>query len=411
MVKIAVICTGNELLSGTTINTNLGFIGRTLTAAGMHADYAVTVPDCDKTLRQALLPALAEAEVVIITGGLGSTGDDVTRDVVCSLLNLELRVNEEYSCRLKQHWLSRGRGEPPAELFYQAAMPVNAVILNNRFGSAPGLWLKSPDNKYGKDIFLLPGPPEELEPMFSIEVMPRLEAMRQEQIFTEHFMVINASELTVEQNIKPIIAGTAISPAYCASYEGVKVFLSASDAALLHEKTLAAIKVFGDAVAANRVLSLAEDIAARLLDNKLILATAESCTGGMIAAAITDLPGSSQLFSGAVVAYSNQIKINVLAVPEQIIAKYGAVSSECVSAMVEGICKKFGTDVGIAVSGVAGPDGGTPQKPIGLVFIGVKLRDKQVIKEYRFRGSRAAIRRRAVIQSLLMLRGMLVDVE
>jgi nicotinamide-nucleotide amidase len=349
--------------------------------------------------------------VVIITGGLGSTGDDVTRDVVCSLLNLELRVNEEYSCRLKQHWLSRGRGEPPAELFYQAAMPVNAVILNNRFGSAPGLWLKSPDNKYGKDIFLLPGPPEELEPMFSIEVMPRLEAMRQEQIFTEHFMVINASELTVEQNIKPIIAGTAISPAYCASYEGVKVFLSASDAALLHEKTLAAVKVFGDAVAANRVLSLAEDIAARLLNNKLILATAESCTGGMIAAAITDLPGSSQLFSGAVVAYSNQIKINVLAVPEQIIAKYGAVSSECVSAMVEGICKKFGTDVGIAVSGVAGPDGGTPQKPIGLVFIGVKLRDKQVIKEYRFRGSRAVIRRRAVIQSLLMLRGMLVDVE
>jgi PncC family amidohydrolase len=249
--------------------------------------------------------------------------------------------------------------------------------------------------------------------MFLNEVMPRLLHILKEKIYTEHFMVIGTSELFVQQQIEKIIAGTGISPAYCASTEGVKTFLSSSDLTLLQEKTLIAIAAFGSAVATNRKLSLVDEVFEMLKSQNFTLATAESCTGGMIAAAFTDLPGSSLIFSGSIVAYSNQVKIEQLDVPENIIVSHGAVSEECVTAMVANVRKKFHTNAGIAVSGIAGPGGGTEQKPVGLVYIGAELNERRLVKKFQFKGSRAEVRHRAVVNALRLLRELLLtaDVE
>jgi nicotinamide-nucleotide amidase len=412
-MKISVINTGNELLSGTTINTNLSFIGRMLTASGMKVARAVTVPDNAVTIRQALSDMLLDSDVVMMSGGLGSTSDDITREVVCATLNLPLQINYDYHKKLQVHWETLNRGTVPCELFNQAKIPDKAVILENHNGTAPGLWIDAELNSSGKHIILLPGPPAELEPMFLNEVMPRLLHILKEKIYTEHFMVIGTSELFVQQQIEKIIAGTGISPAYCASTEGVKTFLSSSDLTLLQEKTLIAIAAFGSAVATNRKLSLVDEVFEMLKSQNFTLATAESCTGGMIAAAFTDLPGSSLIFSGSIVAYSNQVKIEQLDVPENIIVSHGAVSEECVTAMVANVRKKFHTNAGIAVSGIAGPGGGTEQKPVGLVYIGAELNERRLVKKFQFKGSRAEVRHRAVVNALRLLRELLLtaDVE
>ncbi len=406
-MKIAVISTGSELLKGATVNTNLAFLGQALTAAGFTLERGAIVPDSGKSMTEALASLAPVSDIIITTGGLGPTSDDITRQVVCEFFGLKLKEDPQLRKKLEEYWQSLKRGFAPEALFLQAQVPENAVVLENRNGTAPGLWLNTQKDGSAKIIILLPGPPSELEPMFMAEVMPKLEAIAVERIFTERFMVAGAAELTIQQQVEAVIGNLPVEPAYCASAEGVRVFLAGTDRPLLKTKVAELKKIFGNAVLANDSLSLAEEASFQLRSRKLTLSTAESCTGGMIAAAITDLAGSSDIFKGSVVAYSNEVKEKMLGVPAEILIKHGAVSEECVAVMVDNVCARFATDAGIAVSGIAGPGGGTPDKPVGLVFIGVRVKGRAEVRKFNFRGSRETVRRRAVASAFRMLRDLL----
>ena len=406
-MKVSVISTGSELLKGSTVNTNLAFIGQALTAAGFAIERGAIVPDSGRLMTEALAGLVPVSDIIIVTGGLGPTSDDITRQVVCEFFGLKLREDPELRKKLEEHWQCLKRGHAPEALFSQAQVPENALVLENRNGTAPGLWLNTRKDGCPKIIILLPGPPSELEPMFADEAMPKLEALAADRTFTEHFMVAGAAELMIQQQVEAAIGALPVELAYCASAEGVRIFLTGPDRPLLRTKAAELKKLFGNAALANDSLSLAEEVSFQLRSRKFTLATAESCTGGMIAAAITDLAGSSDIFKGSIVAYSNEVKEKILGVSGGILEKHGAVSEECVAAMVDSICAMFGADAGIAVSGIAGPGGATPDKPVGLVFIGVRVKELTEVREFNFRGSRETVRRRTVANAFRMLRELI----
>ena len=402
-MRVSVICTGTELLKGSTVNTNLSFIGRKLSEAGIVPHRALVVGDSNADLRKAVENAAEDSDLIITTGGLGPTRDDLTRNVVCDFLNLKLHRDYNIEAYLAKRWANWHSTPPEKDYLQQADIPENSIVLKNRVGTAPGLWIKAET-----DFILLPGPPNELNPMFENEAMPALRKLVSKANFTSSFMITSASELIVQQKIEPLAEGLPLSLAYCSSIEGVKVFFSGEDEVLVKQKANEAKKLFGDAVLADNKLSLVEEVSERLRGQGYTLGTAESCTGGMIAAAITDLPGSSQIFSGSIVSYSNEIKTRLLGVPQDILEKHGAVSSECVRAMVTGAAKALETDAAIAVSGIAGPDGGTAEKPVGLVYIAAQLHNEIIVAEYNLSGNRDIVRERAKIRGLLMLRELLL---
>ena len=402
-MRVSVICTGTELLKGSTVNTNLSFIGQKLSEAGIVPHRAIVVGDSRVDLRKAVEDAAEDSDLIITTGGLGPTRDDLTRNVVCDFLNLKLHRDFEIEAYLAKRWANWHSTPPDKDYLQQAEIPENSTVLKNHVGTAPGLWIKGET-----DFILLPGPPNELNPMFENEAMPALKKLVSSASFTSSFMISSASELIVQQKIEPLTEGLPLSLAYCASIEGVKVFFSGENEDLVKEKTEEVKKLFGDAVLADNKLSVVEEISERLKVLGYKLGTAESCTGGMIASAITDLPGSSQIFSGSIVSYSNEVKTKLLGVPQEILKKHGAVSSECVKAMVSGAAKILETDAAIAVSGIAGPDGGTVEKPVGLVYIAALLHNEIIVAEHVFPGSRDIVRERAKIKALLLLRELLL---
>lgn len=401
-MRVSIICTGTELLKGTTVNTNLTFIGQKLSEAGIVPLRALVVGDSFEDLRQALEIATGDSDLIITSGGLGPTRDDLTRDVVCDFFNLKLHRDLEIEANLARRWTNWHSTPPNKDYLQQADIPENSIVLKNNFGTAPGLWTKGET-----EVILLPGPPNELNPMFENEAMPLLKKLVAKACFTSSFMIASISELVVQGKVEPLVEGLALSLAYCSSVEGVKVFFSGEDEDLVKKKAEEAKKLFGDAVLADNKLSLIEEISEDLRRQGYTMGTAESCTGGMIAAAMTDLPGSSQIFAGSIVSYSNAVKAKLLGVPQEVLDTHGAVSGECVRAMVSGAAKALNVDAAIAVSGIAGPDGGTDEKPVGLVYIAASLHDEIIIARHIFHGNRDAVRNRAKVRGLLMLRELL----
>ena len=401
-MRISIICTGTELLKGTTVNTNLTFIGQKLSEAGIVPVRALVIGDSSDDLRQALEIAKKDSDLIITSGGLGPTRDDLTRNAVCDFFNLKLHRDSELEAHLTCRWANWHSTPPKKDYLSQADIPEKSVVLRNHIGTAPGLWIKAET-----EVILLPGPPNELNPMFENEAMPLLRQLVTKACFTSSFMIASISELVVQEKVEPLVKGLDLSLAYCSSVEGVKVFVSGEDENLVKEKAGEAKKLFGDAVLADNRLSLVEEISEDLRRQGYMMGTAESCTGGMIAAAITDLPGSSQIFAGSIVSYSNDIKAKLLGVPQEILVTHGAVSGECVRAMVSGAAKALDVDAAIAVSGIAGPDGGTDEKPVGLVYLAALLHDEIIVEKHIFHGKRDAIRNRAKVRGLLMLRELL----
>ena len=407
-MRVTVICTGTELLKGTTVNTNLTFIGQQLSEAGIVPDRALVVGDTPADMHAALEAAAPVSDLIITTGGLGPTNDDLTRKVVCDFLQLKLIRDVAIEEDLAERWRRRYDTEPREDYLSQADVPENATVLHNAVGTAPGLWLQGKHDDHEVEVILLPGPPRELDPMLCNEAMPLLRRKVAQANYTASFMVVGGAELLVQKKVEPLAKGLPLSLAYCASVEGVKVFFSGHDQNLVKSKAEEAKKLFGDLVLANNELSLVKEVSERLKKHSLTFGTAESCTGGMIAEAITALPGSSEIFAGSIVSYSNAVKAKQLGVSEEILDEYGAVSSQCVEAMVKGAAKALEVDAAVAVSGIAGPDGGTPEKPVGLVYIGAKLHEKVIVRKYVFPGNRDSVRQRTAMRALIMLRELLI---
>jgi len=403
-----IITIGTELILGQIVDTNFAFIARRLAEAGVSVYYKTSVGDNEKRMAETIKLALSRSDVVIITGGLGPTVDDVTRPVLVKLLNLKLVLNE-HVLKYMQTYFDQRNIKMPQNNVSQALVPNGATIIENKNGTAPGLII--PVAK--KYIIVIPGVPREMKPMLTESVIPFLKAnFKTEGIIKSRVLkVYGLGESRVDELIEDLFRDS----------QNPTIALLASH---LETKVRMTVKAKND-IEAEQLLNLMEvKIRERLHENifavdddtmeksvamlmtlkKLTLATAESCTGGLLSSRITDVAGASAFFIRGVIAYSNESKMESLKVRKLSLELYGAVSKQVAEEMAEGVRITSGTDIGISVTGIAGPGGGTLEKPVGLVYIALST-DKEVIsKEFRLGGNRIWNKERTAQNALDMLR-------
>lgn len=380
------INTGTELLLGNVTNTHVGYFGRLLFPLGLRIGRQTTVPD-GLAIREALLETFGRADVVLVSGGLGPTTDDMTREVVAELLGMPLVEDAEVLEALKERY--RRRGYPFQERSArQAQRPEQAEVLPNENGSAPGLYI--PPVYFGEQrtphIFLLPGPPRELQPMFEKHVLPRLQTLCPggADCVCRIYRCVGIGESSVETRIGlRLEARGDLEVGYCARPNEVDFRLVGSSDILdaVEAEILAEI---GEFIASFGEVPLEETVVAGLRERGWTVAVAESCTGGRLANRLTDVPGASAVFLQGFVTYSNEAKASMLGIPPELIQGHGAVSEPVARAMAEGALEKSGARFALSTTGIAGPDGGTPDKPVGTVFVGLaeKRRETRVMREY-----------------------------
>lgn len=411
-MNAAVITIGKEILIGQITDTNAAFIGQKLTEIGLEVVRMITVADKVDSIESALQEASEYAGIIISTGGLGPTSDDVTKSALCHYFQTSLSLHQPTREHIQQ--LLAARNMQMNELNAgQAILPASAEVLFNQFGTAPGLWFE----KEGKNYIFLPGVPYEMKAILLDYVLPELKK-RFSLPFILHrtIMTQGLPESYLAQRLenfeKQLPPG--VSLAYLPSYGGVRLRISASGKSrqeleqLVDGQIHLVLNVIQPFVYGYDEETLPEAIGKLLRERKLSVSVAESCTGGSISAAITSVPGSSEYFKGGIVAYSNEIKENELQVPKDLIQEHGAVSEEVVTAMARGILKKFDTDLAIAVTGIAGPGGGTPDKPVGTVWIAVGDKNHIITRLFRFGENRERNIYRTTQTALNMLR-MLVQ--
>ena len=411
MVRVEVINTGTELLLGDVINTHVAFIARAIFSLGLRVDRQVAIPD-GAAIQDALVEAFQAADVVFVTGGLGPTTDDITREVTAELLGLPLQKNDEVAAAITAR-LTKHRFPLTSRVLLQADVPEGAVVLANENGTAPGLYL-APRPQNGRrtpHLFLLPGPPRELHPMFRDSVLPILTHIvpAGQETVCRTFSIACMGESVVEAAIgAKILALGNIELGYCAKAGAVDVRV------LGPESTIAeAEKIIRDALPTAIYSSSGEtleQVAVSLLTAKnQTLATAESCTGGFLAHRITNVPGSSAVYLAGDVTYSNEAKSAALGVPAELIREHGAVSEAVAGAMAEGARAKGNAHYALSTTGIAGPSGGSEAKPMGTVFVALASHDRATqVERFRFITDRETFKQLAAQRALEMLRQTLL---
>ena len=378
-MRIEVLNTGTELLLGNTINTHAAWFGRELFKLGMRINRQTTVPD-GEAIRDAMTESLTRADVLIVTGGLGPTSDDITREITAAVLGLELITDEAAMCSLKEFFDARGRSMASANL-KQALAPAGAEVLPNANGTAPGIYIPPEINPLGPcAIFLLPGPPRELYPMFHAEVVPRLRArsgIENPQVALElKFTGIGESDF--HEGIDAQLAQIPnLEYGYCAHIGEVDLRLIGPLHALEQARNIA-LQAFGGFLVSDDGASMEAVVVRDLAARGMTLATAESCTGGLIAHRITNIPGSSAVFTHGFITYANEAKIGLLGVNPADLATHGAVSEIVACQMAAGALMASAADVAVSVTGIAGPGGGSPEKPVGTAWIGLATKAGEV---------------------------------
>lgn len=414
MQRAFIISTGTELMLGSTVDTNSVFLSQHLTALGFKVIGKSIVGDSEEYIEQAFRQGLQAADLVVSSGGLGPTRDDLTKETACRALKVEPVLVEEEAQRLRDYFKRRQREMPQANL-KQAMFPAQATVLRNRMGTAPGMYLKLDD----KLVVLLPGPPREMMPMFTEEVEPLLKqdfALQADLVARRTIKVLGPGESQVESLIGDLMdSGSGYSLALLASDGEVHVKITAEGdnprlSRDIMEKISAEIeKRLGNHVFGRDEDTLEDRVADLLVKRGYMTAVAESCTGGLLAKMLTDKPGSSKYFWGSVTSYSNQAKELLLHVSHDTLAEFGAVSPQTAEEMARGLLKVTGVDVTLAITGIAGPDGGSPEKPVGLVYIGLADGGGCRTRELRFVGSRDAIRILSAKSALDLLRRHLLE--
>ncbi|MBI5684207.1 MAG: competence/damage-inducible protein A [Verrucomicrobia bacterium] len=390
MANCEIIATGTELLLGYVVNTHPNYIAPRLGSLGIRVTRIVTVGDDRQAMADAVSQALQRADLVIVTGGLGPTSDDVTRDVVAELLGRRLREDKKVLAKIKVRFRVR-RVRMPKAIAVQAQVPEGARVLPNDHGTAPGLAMEAevePEEKvsllreplpvkYGvlqRLVVLLPGPPRELQPMFDNHVMPLLRARGYATpAVCRVLRTVGVGESWVAEMVESLVKGRRdVELGYCARPNEVDVRLitRGPGAVKLADELEARMRArLGDIIFGGENDRLEDVVVRELIRWKRTLATAESCTGGLLASRITNVSGSSGVFMEGIVCYSNEAKMRDVGVRAKALKTHGAVSRPVARELAEGIRRRVGTDFGIGITGIAGPTGGTPKKPVGLVFI------------------------------------------
>lgn len=412
MKKASIISVGNEVLSGQTVDTNAAYLSRKLLSIGIPVVSSYTVTDDIDSILRALKLAADDADVVLVTGGLGPTDDDLTRQAFGKFLGSELQLQNELLKKIQDYFAGRNL-QMPAKNKIQAYIPAGAKALVNNLGTAPGITAKVED----KLLVALPGVPSEMKQMFEESVSAELQKLAGAQtVIEKKLKCFGAGESTIAEILGDICLRSR-NPLVNFTVEGgvitLHIIATASDKSTAvqiagkDEKKLR--KLLGDLVYGTGEQTLAEVVGKKLAQQKKTIAVAESCTGGTLAALITDIPGASRYFVQGWVTYSNKAKISELDVPADAIEKYASVSEQVAKAMAENARKKADTDFAIGITGIAGPTGDTEQKPIGLVYISVASDKKCETKRFIFPGNRASIRLRAAQTALNLLRIKIVD--
>lgn len=409
-----VITIGDELLIGQVVDTNSAWIGRELNKIGFEIIQKTAISDSREHIVAALDAAKTRARIILITGGLGPTKDDLTKQTLVQYFNCGWRRDEEVYTHLVDFFTQRGLPMLDVNL-EQANVPDICTTIFNHHGTAPGMWFTDED---GRIYVSMPGVPYEMTAMMEGYVLPHLEKMAEgKHIIHKTLLTAGIGESFLSKKIARIedALPTHIKLAYLPHFSTVRLRLTArgTDAVAMQAEIDEIVKqiynAVGEYITADEDVKLEELIGKLLKQHGKTLATAESCTGGYVAHLITSIPGSSVYFKGAVVSYANQIKINQLGVPESVLKTVGAVSQETVEQMVKGVNTLLDTDFAIATSGIAGPDGGTPEKPVGTVWIAVGTKTNAKAEKFSYRGTRQAIIERSAITALNMLRKFILE--
>lgn len=401
-----IISVGTELLMGQTLNTNARFLAQECAACGVEVYHQATVGDNPDRLREAIDLALSRADLLLLTGGLGPTQDDITKEVAASAFGQELILHQPSLDDIRERLRAYSRTVTPNNE-KQAMIPENAVILGNDVGTAPGCILR----KGNKEIVLLPGPPRECEPMFLNKVLPYLEQKSGARFYTRILRVYGLGESRMEYDLRDMIlaqTNPTIAP-YATDGEAMLRITARAETEEQGRQLVAPVirqiqSRLGDVIYSTKNETLEQVVGKLLLERNATLAVAESCTGGLLSSKIVNVPGSSAWFLEGLVTYSDAAKVRRLGVSQETLASRGAVSGETAREMAQNLRAGAGADYALSVTGVAGPMGGSPQKPVGLVYLGLATPRGVVVQEHHMTGDRQQVRLRSVMTALDLLR-------
>lgn len=402
-----IICVGTEILLGNIVNTNAAYLAEKCAYLGLSNYYQVVVGDNEQRLLETINTAKSRADVIFLIGGLGPTEDDLTKETAAKAFNVELVMDEEAKNNIVTILTNRGI-DITNNNFKQALVPKGSIVLYNKNGTAPGIIME----EAGKVVIMLPGPPNEFVPMVDDQVVPYfLKKGTNDVIYSRVVKLVGVGESKVAEEISDLIAMTNPTVATYAKTGEVHIRVTASAANDDEAKTLVKPVVkklkamYPDNVYSTNADETLERAVVELLSkNGLSITAAESCTGGLVCGKIVNVAGASEVFRGGYITYSNKQKRNVIGVKKSTLEKYGAVSEQVAAEMAKGVLEVSKADVAISTTGIAGPGGGTPEKPVGLVYIGCAVKNKVYVEKFNFSGSRNKVRESTVVAALSMVR-------
>lgn len=404
-----IIAVGTEILLGDIVNTDAQTVARALSELGINVYYNTVVGDNPERLRAAVEIAKSRADIIITTGGLGPTFDDLTKQTLAECFGKKLVLNETELGKIKAYFSRLGREMTPNNE-QQAYLPEGCTVLENDWGTAPGCAFFA-ENTH---VLMLPGPPRECVPMMRERAMPYLKKLSDASLVSHELKIFGMGESAVEDKVRHIaekMENPTLAPYAKEGETLLRVTGRAENDVAADALTRPVIEqvseILGDYIYGVDVPSLAAVVLEGLKEKKKTIATAESCTGGLLSKMLTDLPGASEVFLGGICAYQNEIKEKLLFVPHEIFETVGAVSRECAAAMADGARKALGADIGVGITGIAGPGGGTAEKPVGTVYIAVSDGKEVRVKKVLHQRDRGTIRNMSALTALDQVRRML----
>lgn len=411
-MTVEIICVGTELLLGNIVNTNAAYLAEKCAGLGLSCYYQSVVGDNAERLKDAIQTAVDRSDIIILSGGLGPTEDDLTKETAAEVMGKKLVLDEASREAIEAYFKQRGMAATDNN-WKQALVPEEAIVLPNHNGTAPGVIITDEDTH----VILLPGPPNELIPMFEESVAPYLDKLEPGVIYSQTVKLCGVGESKAETMVKDLIdAQTNPTIATYAKTGEVHIRVTAKadtvkDAKKLIKPVVKELKSrFGyDVYSTEEDVTLEKAVADLLQANELTVTCAESCTGGLLSARLINVPGISDVYKCGCVTYANKAKRKLLGVKKSTLQKHGAVSSQTAEEMAKGAALAYKADVSVAITGIAGPDGGSEEKPVGLVYIACSVKGKVTVQKYQFVGNRSKVRESAVTAALTLMRKCILE--
>lgn len=406
-MTVEIIAVGTEILLGNIVNTNAAYLAEKCAALGLSCYHQDVVGDNEERLAETLKLALSRSDIILLSGGLGPTQDDLTKEVAARVFGKELYLHEPSREAIRQFFSER-KLEITENNWKQAMVPEGCIVVDNPGGTAPGIIMA----ENGRHVVLMPGPPGELIPMFERSIMPYLAGLQSGVIYSQTVKICGVGESKAESMVEDLVEvqrNPTIATYAKTGEVHLRVTATASDEKEAKKLVKPVVKElkgrFGNHVyTTDNDVTLERAVVDLLMANKLTACTVESCTGGMLSARLINVPGVSEVFKSGYVTYSNKSKRRLLGIKKNILLKHGAVSEQIAREMAKTSAALARTDVSVSTTGIAGPDGGTAEKPVGLVYIGCNVCGRITVKECRFHGSREKIRESTVAAALSLMR-------